>query len=402
MMRNSLKLVLIMVISMLIIADTSAQEIKTIDGVKTIINEGRGEWGRNPEVKIELVKTIGDLFGESEEVMFYLPSDIAKDSEGNLYILDTGNFYVKKFSPEGEYMLSFGGQGQGPGELSHPTSININNEGNIVVSDQGNNRFEVFTPDGKNLKSYKLDDLRVGFFRFKRNGDLVMSASGVGGGMILIGGDEEEEDKPDPLFRVLDTAGELKKEIGKQIDVGDKISNVMVNNLYYCLDEQDNLYLTYRGLNRIAKYSPDGNIQFRIERELDYDVKEPEKAKVERSGGNVSISMPEITFVSNAISVDSKGRIWVCTANRQLKDDEKISKSISITSETSTPSIKVDGNTEITKTDMYDLEIYSPEGTLLGKIRLDHFVDAIKIYGDKLYILDENRGMQYYEYRIIG
>ncbi len=379
-----------------------AQEIKTIDGVKTIINEGRGEWGKDPKVKIELIKTLGDLYGEDEELMFYLPSDIAQDQNGSLYILDTGNYLIKKFSRDGRFIKSFGGQGQGPGELNHPTSINIDNDGNIVVSDQGNNRFEVMSPDGRYIESYSLQDIRPGIFRFNSIGQIVMAASGIGGGVIVLGGDEEEEETSNPLFRVFETSGEMKNKIGEMIDIGDGISNSMINNLYYCLDEKDNIYLTYRSVNRIEKHSPSGEIQFRIERELNYEVNKPEKAKVDRSGGNISISMPKMTFVSNAIAVDSKGRIWVCTANRQMKDEEKVSKMISMSSESSSPTISLDGATEITKTDMYDLEIYSPEGLLLGKIRLDHFVDGIKIFDDRLYILDENRGMQFYEYRIIG
>jgi sugar lactone lactonase YvrE len=398
---KAFRISLILFISLFMTAVSSGQEIKTIEGVKTIINKGKGTWGGKPEVKIELVRTIGDLFSESEELMFYLPSDIEKDREGNLYILDSGNYMVKKFSPDGEFLLSFGNEGQGPGELNHPVSLNFNNDGNVVVADQGNNRLEVFSTEGKNLTSYRLGDARTGIFKFNSSSDIVMTASGIGGSMIIIEGGKEEE-KTNPLFRIYTKAGEIKKEIGEQIDIGDSISNTMVNNLVFCLDDEDNIYLTFSGLNRIEKYARDGEIQFRLERELNYDVKEPEKADVEISGNNISISTPEMTFVSNGISVDKKGRIWVCTANRQIREDESISKRTSVWGESSIHSTKIEGNTDLTKTDMYDLEIFNPEGILLGKIRLDHFADGIKIIGDRLYILDQNRGMQFYEYRIIG
>ncbi|MFC1564612.1 NHL repeat-containing protein [candidate division KSB1 bacterium] len=403
MMKNQFKHIFVFALIILISSGAAAQEIKTIDGVKTVINKGGGKWGGNPEVSIEFVRNYGNLFGEDENLMFYLPSDLVRDRDGNVYILDAGNFLVKKFSPLGEYLFSFGGEGQGPGELSHPASMNIDSEGNIIISDQGKNLYEVFSTEGRNLRSYKHDDIRTRGFRYNSKGEMVMPAGGMGGGIIIMRGPgEDEEDKAEPLFRVYNNDGEFLREIGEQIDIGDRISNMMVNNMYFCIDGKDNIYLTYRSLNRIQKYSPDGKLEFRIERPLNYSVKEPVKAKVERSGGNVSINMPEMTFVSNAIAVDSKGRIWVCTANRQMKDEEKISKMISVSSDVSTPTIKVEGNTDITKTDMFELEIFSPEGVLQGKFELDHFVDGIKIYGDSLYLLDENRGMQYYEYRIIG
>ena len=61
----------------------------------------------------------------------------------------------------------------------------------------------------------------------------------------------------------------------------------------------------------------------------------------------------------------------------------------------------VQGNTDIQKTDMYQLEIYDPEGVLLGTIQLDRFADDIHIAKDRVYIQDRMRGMQYYVYKII-
>ena len=50
---------------------------------------------------------------------------------------------------------------------------------------------------------------------------------------------------------------------------------------------------------------------------------------------------------------------------------------------------------------MYQLEVYSPDGILLGILQLNQFVDDIRIDKDRVYLLDKMRGMQYYEYKII-
>jgi hypothetical protein len=64
-------------------------------------------------------------------------------------------------------------------------------------------------------------------------------------------------------------------------------------------------------------------------------------------------------------------------------------------------SYSVSGNTDVQETDTYQLQVYDPEGVLLGNIPLDKFVDDIHIDKDRIYLLDQMRGMQYYEYKIV-
>jgi hypothetical protein len=50
---------------------------------------------------------------------------------------------------------------------------------------------------------------------------------------------------------------------------------------------------------------------------------------------------------------------------------------------------------------MYKLEIYAPDGVLLGEIPLTQFVDGIHIWKDKLFLLDRDCGVKFREYQII-
>jgi hypothetical protein len=59
------------------------------------------------------------------------------------------------------------------------------------------------------------------------------------------------------------------------------------------------------------------------------------------------------------------------------------------------------GNTDLQETDMYVLEIFDSDGVLLGEIPLNHFVDRICIKNDSLFLLDQMRGVKYYQYKII-
>ncbi|MCX6575292.1 MAG: hypothetical protein NTV82_02740, partial [Candidatus Aminicenantes bacterium] len=92
------------------------------------------------------------------------------------------------------------------------------------------------------------------------------------------------------------------------------------------------------------------------------------------------------------------------TLNRQLRKEEKI-----ITSTTSrgggagisTISLKTKGNVDLRTTDAYKLEIFDPDGVLLGDILLTQFVNSIRIIGDSLFLIDRERGVTVYQYRIV-
>ncbi|MBE0711274.1 MAG: hypothetical protein IH583_02740, partial [Candidatus Aminicenantes bacterium] len=69
----------------------AAQKVETVDGVRIIHNEKGGLWGKSPKVSLELVRKIGDIDTEDENVAFNYPTDVAVDKEGNIYVLDSGN-----------------------------------------------------------------------------------------------------------------------------------------------------------------------------------------------------------------------------------------------------------------------------------------------------------------------
>jgi len=117
----------------------------------------------------------------------------------------------------------------------------------------------------------------------------------------------------------------------------------------------------------------------------------------------VSIRMPQMNRCSNGIATDDKGRVWVISLKRQRKEDEEVKTDMRVTSMggQKSMSLSYSGSTDNRETDMYQLEIFGPDGVLLGKIPLSHFVDDIRIEKDRLFMLDKMRGAQYYEYKII-
>lgn len=114
------------------------------------------------------------------------------------------------------------------------------------------------------------------------------------------------------------------------------------------------------------------------------------------------IQAPQMNRASQGVAVDQAGRVWVAGLERQIREDEQVSMNVSrnMSGGKSTQSVSVTGNTDITTTDMYRLEIYDPKGILLGIFPLKHFVDDIRINGDRIFLLDRMRSAQFYEYKI--
>jgi DNA-binding beta-propeller fold protein YncE len=91
---------------------------------------------------------------------FRQPTDIAFDTEGNIYISDGYiNSRVAKFTKDGDYVTSMGEPGGGQlGNLNTPHTIANDAKGNIYVGDRGNRRIQVIDPKtNKFVREIKID-----------------------------------------------------------------------------------------------------------------------------------------------------------------------------------------------------------------------------------------------------
>ena len=88
--------------------------------------------------------------GSAEGELFH-PTNLALDAEGNVFVTDTGNFRVQKFSADGRLLRVYGEIGTGAGRFARPKGVAVDRAGRLYVVDAAFENIQVLDPDGSPL-----------------------------------------------------------------------------------------------------------------------------------------------------------------------------------------------------------------------------------------------------------
>jgi DNA-binding beta-propeller fold protein YncE len=123
------------------VTDDANNRVQCYDGGGNFVTQ----WGR-------LGMRKWDQENESEadraEGGFYRPRGVAVDSDGYVYVADTGNNRVQKFDGNGTFIVQWGGPGIRQGQFKQPSGIAVDSRGYVYVADTGNNRIQKFDRHG--------------------------------------------------------------------------------------------------------------------------------------------------------------------------------------------------------------------------------------------------------------
>jgi len=112
-------------------ADTWNHRIQKFDANGKFIKT----WGTNGDTRGVAKVDADKLYG---------PRALAVDARGNVFVADTGNKRILKFSGDGAPLAQFGGVGSEPGLMQEPVGIAVDAQGNIFVADTWNQRVQKF------------------------------------------------------------------------------------------------------------------------------------------------------------------------------------------------------------------------------------------------------------------
>ena len=79
---------------------------------------------------------------------FIVPTGVATDGSGNVYVVDAGSYRIQKFTNTGTFLTAWGSAGRGNGQFNYPTGVAVDGSGNVFVADAANNRIQKFDSNG--------------------------------------------------------------------------------------------------------------------------------------------------------------------------------------------------------------------------------------------------------------
>ncbi|MFC1591149.1 NHL repeat-containing protein [Thermodesulfobacteriota bacterium] len=159
----------------------------------------------DPKVKsIFIYDTNLQLTGELKDLDS--PIGVAVDSSGAIYVGNTGNGTVEKYSSKGILTATIGA-----GSVRMPTDLTTDQGDNLYVADAQSNLVWVFRPDGTLLRT-----IRKGGLNFPIGVEIAYHDDGTG----QMVGELYVADKKNYLVKVFDLQGNLLRSFGGMVEKG--------------------------------------------------------------------------------------------------------------------------------------------------------------------------------------
>ncbi|MGK7396087.1 MAG: 6-bladed beta-propeller [Candidatus Cyclobacteriaceae bacterium M3_2C_046] len=185
----------------------------------------------------------------SGDTQFYNIEGIALD-ENYVYISGYYHGKIVKFDLDGNFIKTWGTKGSNDGELINPRGLEVDQDGNIYVADYGNHRIQKFDHEGQHLLSFGTHGDENG--QFKGPWDLKINSSG----RLYV------SDFNNNRIQEFDLQGNFQSKFGGYDFFpgdGDFWAPKGI-----CFDNHDNLFVVDNEIHNLQKFDANGDVLIRL------------------------------------------------------------------------------------------------------------------------------------------
>jgi sugar lactone lactonase YvrE len=87
----------------------------------------------------------------NDDRRLFMPTNVALDSQGHLYVSDTGAFRVQVYDADGKYLRTVGKYGDNVGEFSRPKGVAVDRDNRLYAVDAAAQVVQIFDDQGRLL-----------------------------------------------------------------------------------------------------------------------------------------------------------------------------------------------------------------------------------------------------------
>jgi len=325
--------------------------IEEVDGVIVV---------KNPK---ELLYTADALIQEEElsigvsegpeKYMFSQVRSIAVDEDERIYVLDFKESHVKVFDKHGNYLMTIGSKGEGPGEMFGPIGIQITPQNEIMVNNSNRRRLPFFSQSGEYLRKITLIKIPPSYkLKVDSNGDFIV-----------------KHPIRDAIFR--EALRKFNSEQEHILTVAEVETNPdvfyfrFISGILFDVTEGNSIVFGVKKNYELKIINPKGELIRRILKKYDpVEVREEEKKimlEKDKIPPERDVKFPKYYHPIEDISVDEEGNIFVRTSEKA----------------------------EVENSNYYD--IFNSEGKYIARISLKSLVNIPLVWKkSKLYTLEED------------
>ena len=327
--------------------------IEEKDGV-IIVKNPREPMYEEDVFSLEEELSIGEIDGP-EEYRFENIWFVVADDRERIYVSEgAGNLtHIKVFDKSGNHITTIGRQGQGPGEFSQISNIQITPENELMVHDRSSHKLTFFSLDGEYLRTILYTGVEVGELRVTSKGEYLVRTmnyqSPINPDSLNVSHEAKKYSSDFKFIRMI-AKDSYRKAVALQ-------SWMMIRFL-----SSDSFMCGNSETNEFQIYNPEGELVRTIMRDFKpIEINQDEKQK---RGLTRYKDLPSHFPAFQDFSMDEEGRIYAQLYERQMDKDK------------------------------YYFDVYNPEGIYLAKVPLNALPKCWK--NGKMYTVEEDEeGYQY-------